>query len=115
MQENDQPWLMFYEQFLDEAVTEMPGGRQTINMKATLELVRTSPKSAQMTVQVLWKQFKDSEVQGNPMHVGLRMDCCSLAFAYILAFGEDDPSTLMLEKFCPGLFAETARMVEESH
>jgi hypothetical protein len=101
----DHDWFEFYRKFVDLAVHDVPG-KQLINTAMTENLVGGSPKLAQLTIQMLWGEFKELKAKGDSLQADIRLHCCSLALAYLKAFGADHPSTRMLFDWCRGLDQE---------
>lgn len=99
-------WFEFYRKFVDKAVHDVDSAHQAVNLKMATKLAKGSPKQAQMTIQVLWGEYKKLKTKGDPLYLGLRLHCCGLATGYVKAFGATEESTLMIMRMCPGLDEE---------
>jgi hypothetical protein len=79
----------------------------------TKKMIEGSPKDAQVAIQMLWQDYKKLRAEGNPLQSDVRLHCCSLAFAYIGAYGPENRSTQMIMNMCPGLVEEVSAFVKE--
>jgi hypothetical protein len=105
-------WFEFYRKFIDKAVYDVPPNKQGVDSKMTVQLVKGSPKQAQVSIQVLWNEYQKLK-SGDEHKAGIRLHCCSLAWAYLEAFGPKDESTQMIFKHCHGLDKELELFIKE--
>jgi hypothetical protein len=109
----DHDWFAFYRKFVDKAVYDLGPTRQGVDFKMAVKLVEGSSKQAQIAIQVLWHECEELKSKRDPRCKDVRLHCCSLALAYVKAFGLEDETTLMIFRFCPGLDKELIEFASE--
>ena len=107
----DPDWHDFYKKFVNEAVHELAPNRQGVDFELTQKFVKGSPKEAQITVQILWREYLELKEAGNEMYKDCRLHLCSLAAAHMFVFGYE--GTKILFDFCKGLDDELYKFMEE--
>jgi hypothetical protein len=106
--------MAFYLRVVDEAIEERgkPDGSftQQGNIDLMRDMIRQSPKSAQIVIQTLYHSSRDSQAEGQDT---ARLHGLWLTIAYLLEYGKMDPSSLMLKRMANDFYDAAIETMKE--
>lgn len=93
----------FFQEFVENAVEELPDGSSRCNINLVVELTKKYPKGAQLTMQQCWRSYLEDP--NGKFSAGSRLFSVWIGVGYVLAHGEQEDFFRLLDNpvGCPGL------------